>query len=69
MYNEGEIIGLSDLVDPTSGKLFHILKKVELLMLQKTNTEILEESNLVPIALLNVFLRNFLWNFGVYCVR
>ncbi|XP_031393377.1 uncharacterized protein LOC116205064 isoform X3 [Punica granatum] len=52
MYNEGEIVRVSDLADPTSGRLSQILKKVRLLMFRPSTAEEALEDNLVLSALL-----------------
>lgn len=56
MYNEGEIIRVGDLVDPTTAKLSQILKKVRLLMLRPSNAEEALQDNLILSALLKVCL-------------
>lgn len=56
MYNEGEIVRVGDLVDPTSGRLSWILKKVRLLMSRPSNAEEALQENVVLSALLRVCL-------------
>ena len=54
MYNEGDIIRSVDLVDPTSGRLSQLFRKVKHMMVRPTSAEVMFEDHLILLPLLKV---------------
>ena len=54
MYNEGDIIRSVDLVDPTSGRLSQLFRKVKHMMVRSTSAEVMFEDHLILLPLLKV---------------
>lgn len=52
MYNEGDIIRSVDLVDPTSGRLSQLFRKVKHMMVRSTSAEVMFEDHLILLPLL-----------------
>nr|CAN69261.1 hypothetical protein VITISV_004029 [Vitis vinifera] len=52
MYNEGDIIRSVDLVDPTSGRLSQLFRKVKHMMVRPTSAEVMFEDHLILLPLL-----------------
>lgn len=56
MYSEGDITRTVDLVDPTSGRLSQLLRKVSNLIIRPTTTppDVMSEERVILTALLKV---------------
>ena len=57
MYNEGDIIRSVDLLDPTSGRVSQLFRKVKHMMVRSTSSELMLEDHLILLPLLKVCIR------------